>query len=250
VDEDDFRERPRPKKRREGQATWAKDVFEKVRYHVLRETDDYVLKQNLARQFNKPEADIGSCLAALVRAGILTPLRAVDHHLVERQPSCKGHCNCHPRVHVGQESCFWQDGQWMVDGSPITRTRLRPMRGIRRKVQYFTGKFEPPQKAEWDGRANFIVRGEAFQNACEELGIPADPSADWICPKCSKKNKHGQQECRSYEKHCDYKRPDLFYWPVPVKYTVCKRCGAKLLPTDKHKVHHCNTKIVRDVMDT
>ena len=253
MDESDFDhldDDPRRGKVKKDRPTWLLILQEQVLHYVLREDDDFVFKQNIASTLNAVEAHVGSCLAALVREGILTPLQPVDP--VKAMGNCKGPCKCHARLHVGSESCYWENGKWMVEGSPAYRTRLHAIKGFRRKAKWQKMAGTKATIAKWDGRAHHIIRGEAFHSACERLGLPVDPCASWTCPRCGKKKEWNRIECNNYNitPACNYKRPDGRHWPKPVKLKTCERCGAQLAPSTLHKLRHCNVVIVRSIMES
>jgi hypothetical protein len=241
VDESDFDhldDDEQPGKRPRGKPTWLLVLQEHVLRYVLREADDFVIKQNVARALNATEIPVGSCLAGLIREGILTPLQPV--------PASE------ETVTVDGVTCYWEEGKWMVRGLGGYRTRVPAVRGIRRKAKYVVTKPTKPSVAEWDGRAHFIIRGEAFHHECDRLGLPVDPRASWHCPRCGKKRDWDQIECNNYNisPPCNYKRPDRRHWPEPVKWRTCERCGTKLAPSTLHKKRHCNTIIVRGIMES
>ena len=237
TDFDHFDDDPQPGKLRKEKPTWAIILLEQIRNYVLREPDDFILKQELARRLNYSEPAVGSCIAALIREGILTPLQPVPPH---------------EHLRVGEESCYWENGQWMVSGTPGHRERLRAIRGIRRKAKWKVVAGTKPTVAKWDGRANFIIRGDAFKKACKGLNFPEDPHADWTCPKCGNQRPWDALECSNYitVPFCNYKRPSQSHWPVPVKLRVCERCGAEISQSTTHKLRHCNAIIVRDIMNS
>ena len=263
MDEDDFRFKKRskskPKKRQtKEKPAWELKILGQVRSYVLREPEDFLLKKPLVEQLGHSETNVGQCLVALVREGILV-YKAVDPDEYET-------------VYIGNgpfsATVSWHEGQW-VWGKPIVFKHkgfgnYRRNWGIRRDSRKHRSKRDveranrkdppvPVASKDWDGKAYFIIRDQEFKEACKKAGMPTDPKSDWICPKCGKSCSYDELQCQNYgvTPPCEYRRPNANHWPPPfVKLGTCGQCGAKLEPGQKtHSKLICNTNVVRYVMD-
>jgi len=260
VDEDDFRDRPRQRKKpRKEKPAWEKSLLEQLRIYVLREPEDFVIRDQIASELNLTSAAIvvGQCLANLAREGLLV------HKVVNPEQ--------YPEVFIGPgfrvSKATWHEGQWIWGAFPIFQHKgfgnYRGKHfGVRRDHRKFRSKKEiakaqrktaivPVKPEQWDGRAYFIIRGREFHRACKAAGVPADPKADWICPQCKASCRYDDLRCPNYG-HCEYRRPHDKYWPPPpVQSIVCKRCGVTLPPGKKiHNERVCNEAIVGEVMES
>jgi len=251
MDEEDFRfkARPRPKPKPEGLAKKPR-LLDTIRRLILTTHDDFLIKQDLAHKLQALPHHVGLCLAELARQGLVTFERSVPG-----SEECVSICGAN--VH-------WRDGEWW---DRLPRTSIpKPRRGrkyrdtrtmaSKRELEKYARK-NPPQKASWNGKANFIIRGTpAFKRAAKAAGLPEDPLADWVCskPECAKVLKYTDDYCRKCMTP-RYPRPE----PQPVgsekQGPVCKRCGGEMRirmkggkKTFDHGLRKCNLSMVAKIM--
>jgi hypothetical protein len=250
VDEEDFRFKKysEPKQKKVGKPGWELKLLDQIRMFVLRDPFDFIVKNNLALELQLPLHQVGQCLTALIKEGLLV-YKTVDP-------------KNHESVSLGRiGTAHWHKGQWVwpflvfthkgfgnYKNRHSTRRDQRRYRS-KRDVEKAKEKICPIKPEDWDGKAYHIVRGSEYVAACKAAGMPPDPESDWICPECDESRPHSYIKCENYRPiPCKYQRPHRLFWPLPV--TVCKRCGSKISESIKHKENDCNTIIVRTIMQS
>lgn len=256
MDEEDFRIkiRPKPKSPRTTKSSWEIKHIDAVRYRILRDPDEFVLKFILARDFNTTETSIGQALTALEKEGLVV-YKSVDPKLyptfsISHSSWVRGSC--------ARNSISWYEGKWIIGDVPVfslteywwcpsgygsEANKLRRKSRSRRQFEKFL-RSNPPEPSDWNGKAYFIIRGDKFLKACKKLGIPSDPCIDWCCPYCNKKTSYYNDRCHG----CEYKKLP-YEWPVVIPSKICPKCGV-VLPVDKklHTKNGCNINVVTSVM--
>ncbi len=217
-----------------------------------------MVKEKLAADINQSNAIVGSALSQLCKIGILD-YRLVDpakHDLIILDPQ--------------GPAATWHEGRWTW-GRPHqfehkgfgnykrnnwhVRRDLRPFRS-KKEVKRANARspIQPIRPEEWNGKVYFIIREAAFKRECALLGMPSNPRADWICPKCEAPRDYGELRCDNCKVNppCDYRRPNLWYWPPdPIRSVLCKRCGMHLPPGEKtHNITECNAIVINGVMNS
>jgi len=255
-DEEDFRIKVRPTpKPKTKDVPWSPKLVERVRNIILTSTDDYVLKDEIAKKLLAPIHDIGHCFSILARERLLE-VRPVPTDEI---------------VRVNGVLVHWENGKWIEGRASIDHLFIaKPRRGIRKRYdtrqvtsnQERANKRErakylrknPPVESKWNGLAHFIVRGtKDFIRAAQKAGLPENPVADWACSGCQRIFPYTETYCIK----CQKGRFPKEEW-APVVETpkpTCARCGGIVKirmrhgkKSPDHGLGKCNISMVEKIM--
>lgn len=249
MDDDDYpvKSRPEKKQTRVGDAAWKIKQFSVLKKYVIRTTESFVIKEDLAYILKIPEVIVGSLLRQLVNAGVLTRLQRVNP--VEKIRFQGSYAEWEPSPN---------GGKWVYSpGLSVSRLTLGigPSKGraSKREIEKWRKK-HPSRPVSWAGKAYFIIRNNQFRELAKQLGLPGDPEAPWYCPRCGASNPHDSLWCSKRDcdgNICTFGRISLLEYPPPPKPVKhCWRCGIPLHRGLKfHPRDVCNELIVSSVME-
>lgn len=207
-----------------------------IRRFILTETDDYVIRANLARTLLSPEAYVGACLGLLEKEGLLKSgfIPKVKNEVIK-------YC----RYSIKWDGIGWDGCAYGL----FPKIRGNYQVPSKREIAKYQRK-NPKKYVEWDGRVHYIIRGDAFILAAQEASLPKNPKSDWIC-SCGFNNKYDTNRCTKCHKNRIEATEE-----IENKKRACNRCGGviemmrkngKLRPD--HGLKKCNLQLVSLIMD-
>ena len=151
MDEEDFKIKERPKRKfpKLEKSAWELSLQDSVRYRILRDDEDFLLKLTIARDFKITEIIAGQILTAFVKEGLLK-YKIVNPEIYPTFSTCSLYRNT---TWTDYNQVSWYQNKWIHGPVPVFKHKgnfgypgSRDRREIRSKRQLEKKLREKPPK--------------------------------------------------------------------------------------------------------